>query len=302
MKDMEWIYADSEGKVRLWAVRKVLNQKESIKSVASKMSVHYTTIADWVERYQKGGVEALNIPRKSIQKVNVNIEKIQAFAESADEKTKRQIGIIIRIAQGKQLQEVAKSEGLTPQGIIKFRKSILKKLDGFQANIKIHKTIPREEKKKQTEINLQKIKNLHVQGLNNTEIAQHFNKTSAWVEWMLKKEGLKTNRPEQLSKKVEDIIFLHKQGLLGVEIAKAAKISSQKVSQVLQKNGLKSNSPTAKARVLATFEDDTKKEYSSIGDFIRENFPHKDIRVIRSNITWYLKNKKPYKGIKLEKI
>jgi DNA-binding NarL/FixJ family response regulator len=249
------------------------------------------------------GFEALNVPKKSIIKVSVDIEKLKAFAENSDEKTKRQVDIIIRIAQGEELQTVAKSAALTPQGIIKFRKAILKKLDGFEFRaVRIEKKKRGRKIKAETNIHLKKIKELHGQGLNNTEIAQHFNKTSAWVEWMLKKAGLRTNFRNQIVQLEEKVKYLHAKGLNNAPIAKSLKKSESWVSYILRRNGLKSNSPTAKARVLATFEDDTKKVYSSIGDFIRENFPHKDIRTIRSNITWYIKNKKAYKGIKLEKL
>lgn len=126
MKDKKITYANEDGLFRLSAVEMVQNG-ESFKSVAQKVGVHQSTIAEWCKMYEEGGVERLNTYRKPRPKHEMSKEKILSDLGVPDilPSYKRRLLALLDIANGGALMAVAKNYDISPQLLAKWRRQYL---------------------------------------------------------------------------------------------------------------------------------------------------------------------------------
>lgn len=122
------VIATEGGKVRIEALE--LAKKMSYRKVGEKFGVHATTIRRWQKRLSKEGFEGINMPRRVIEKKILETKDIEkAMSMSIDENERKKLSILMKLAQegGIQgsLQKIAKTEGVSVQVIMKYRRNFL---------------------------------------------------------------------------------------------------------------------------------------------------------------------------------
>lgn len=116
------IQANNAGLIRLSAVEMATSGKHLLKEVAKQFNVHYTTITEWCEMYEAGGVERLNAPMKPRPKHHLNADELAAAIESSAEQYRIRLQRLLALANGQQLKLVASDGGVTPQSVMKDRR------------------------------------------------------------------------------------------------------------------------------------------------------------------------------------
>lgn len=116
------IYANDAAKTRMEAIAMYQNGKGTLKDIADRFGVHLTTISEWINMYEQGGVQRLKAPLKPRPKHVLDAKALEALAQTSDD---RRIHAILALAQGKGLNETASQYNVTPQGLAKWRRQYL---------------------------------------------------------------------------------------------------------------------------------------------------------------------------------
>jgi transposase len=114
--------ANEAGKTRLRAVEMATNGKHLLKEVAREFGVHYTTITEWCDMYQEGGVERLNAPMKPRPKHKLDAAELESILENSAPAYHERLRRLVRIANGERLKDVAESDEVSVQAIMKDRR------------------------------------------------------------------------------------------------------------------------------------------------------------------------------------
>ena len=115
------ITATPEGLERLQAVERVQNG-ELRHVVAKAFNVHYTTITEWCDMYEQGGVERLNVPRKPRPRHVLDAEELATLTLTAPAEYRPRLERLFRLANGEQLKKVAADTAVSVQSIMKDRR------------------------------------------------------------------------------------------------------------------------------------------------------------------------------------
>jgi len=114
-------FINAAGKTRLHAI-KMLQQGQTQADVAKHFGVHYTTIAEWQRMYEQGGADALNVALKPREKTELSAQELQSAIEIEVNKNKRiRLNRLLRTLT-EPLTQVAQSEGVSCQAIMKDRR------------------------------------------------------------------------------------------------------------------------------------------------------------------------------------
>lgn len=117
--------ANENGLTRLKAIE--MRQKGmTLKAVAERFGVHYSTVSAWVEMYEAGGVERLSTYRKPRPKHELSVQDLREdIAMEKDAAHKRVLESLLALAEGNSLRETAAKFGVTEQGLAKRRRKYL---------------------------------------------------------------------------------------------------------------------------------------------------------------------------------
>jgi Homeodomain-like domain len=116
--------------IRIEAIERFRN-KEKRKYIAASLGVHISTISEWKRMYKAGGLERLDAPIKPRSKITLDVTALETALESCADKYKYRITRLLRLADGESLKDVAASDGVSVQIVMRDRK---KWLDGFFLN------------------------------------------------------------------------------------------------------------------------------------------------------------------------
>ena len=79
--------------------------------------------------YEEEGIERLNVPRKVIPRHHLDIQKLREIVATCPEEKKNYYMSLLELANGEQLRVVAKSYGVSEQGLAQRRRLYLKKIN-----------------------------------------------------------------------------------------------------------------------------------------------------------------------------
>ena len=113
--------AKPEGLTRLKAIE-LVQDGLTLREVGQQFGVHYTTISEWMDMYETGGIERLNAPMKPRPKHTLDPAEIQSCINLTSEKYHARLKRLLRLANGEQLKAIALSEGVSVQAIMKDRR------------------------------------------------------------------------------------------------------------------------------------------------------------------------------------
>lgn len=116
------IIANEAGKTRLRAVEMVQAGKNSLAAIARHFNIHTTTLTEWCKMYEEGGVERLCAPLKPRTKHQLDAVELETAIEHCDEKYHARLRRLVRLANGERLKDLAESEGVSVQYIMKDRR------------------------------------------------------------------------------------------------------------------------------------------------------------------------------------
>lgn len=125
MKDAKKVtFVNEDGKFRLQAIEMVQNG-ETMHSVAKSIGVHQTTISDWMHMYNTEGVERLNTYRRPISRHHLDIAELEGIIEKTDGQDKTRLELLLRVAKGEKLRTISRDVGISVQMLIRYRKRYL---------------------------------------------------------------------------------------------------------------------------------------------------------------------------------
>lgn len=110
---------------RLAAIKRV-QDGETRYAVAKSIGVDQSTISDWIRMYEEEGVDRLNVPRKKIPRHHLDAEELRAVLLDCSDSKKNYYMSLLELANGEQLRVVAKSYGVSEQGLAQRRRLYLK--------------------------------------------------------------------------------------------------------------------------------------------------------------------------------
>lgn len=97
-------------------------QGHNQRDTAKKFGIHQTTVGEWIKMYQEGGAEALKVPVKPRTKTKLDATELRSIVS---EKYARQISALIDLAVSRKTNETAEKHGVTPQGLLKWKREYL---------------------------------------------------------------------------------------------------------------------------------------------------------------------------------
>lgn len=121
---MKKITLTPEALTRLRAIE-YYNEGHSQRETARKFGVHFTTIGEWLKMYTNGGEAALNVPLKPRPVHILDVDELRGLVGVVAEKFAPRIAALIDLATSKQLNETAIAHGVTPQGLMKWRRDFI---------------------------------------------------------------------------------------------------------------------------------------------------------------------------------
>ena len=118
------IIANSEALTRLRAIE-YYQAGHSQRETAREFGVHFTTIGEWVKMYAEGGAEALKVPLKPRPIHLLNVDELLGMVGTVAEKYERRVAALLHLATTGHLNETAAAHGITPQGLMKWRRDFI---------------------------------------------------------------------------------------------------------------------------------------------------------------------------------
>lgn len=111
-----------EARERLRLVEQVL-AGETRRDVARAAGINESTLGDWVQRYESGGVDALNVPRKPRPNTRLDVAQVQDAIAHAPEMYHDRLDQLLRLAHGEKLKDVAARYNISVQAVMKTRRA-----------------------------------------------------------------------------------------------------------------------------------------------------------------------------------
>jgi transposase len=93
--------------------------------LAIKYNIHRLSVSEWLGYYETDGLNGLNRPIKPMKKNTLDATELKKILVGCGESDALKISALIELAETKNTNQTAANNGITPQGLLKWKRKYL---------------------------------------------------------------------------------------------------------------------------------------------------------------------------------